>query len=320
MFLTIEETSKLIENGKLLHIAGNENLLKKLPKGNWIGGSTEYFMTDAGGKVSNEKLFVTEFSFDAFSIKTYSVSDVENISTDAYEHGFSVAIVPFDSPIHKEYSQKAAGYKDIFMKNIVGWISGVNLSVPGQTPIAVDGKSATAHNDKAVVLHIKVPDSKEITVNILNIFEQDKDTPVMTFAEDGFSAKKCFIDGKETDFADYIEKNKIDIKLPLVGDYGGHGVNISFKEIKDGVVQFYAPVFNGINYRIAKSVGNYTSEFNSKISVLNGVGTVFSCNCILNFLYGELDGKQLDFFVGPITFGEIAYQLVNQTLVYVTIK
>jgi hypothetical protein len=33
-------------------------------------------------------------------------------------------------------------------------------------------------------------------------------------------------------------------------------------------------------------------------------------------VFGKLEGKQTSPFVGPITFGEIAHQLVNQTLVY----
>lgn len=37
-------------------------------------------------------------------------------------------------------------------------------------------------------------------------------------------------------------------------------------------------------------------------------------------MYGELEGKKLEAFAGPVTFGEIAYQLVNQTLVYVTVE
>ena len=45
----------------------------------------------------------------------------------------------------------------------------------------------------------------------------------------------------------------------------------------------------------------------------------FSCNCILNYLYGELEGKVTEGMYGPVTFGEIAYQLLNQTLVYVRI-
>ena len=40
-----------------------------------------------------------------------------------------------------------------------------------------------------------------------------------------------------------------------------------------------------------------------------------SCNCILNFLYGELKSKRTGSFTGPVTFGEIAYILLNQTMV-----
>lgn len=46
----------------------------------------------------------------------------------------------------------------------------------------------------------------------------------------------------------------------------------------------------------------------------------FSCNCILNFLYSELEGKRTGELIGPVTFGEVAYQLLNQTLVYLQIE
>jgi hypothetical protein len=320
MLVTFEETSKLIESGKLLHIAGNEILLKKLPKGKWIGGSTEYFMTKECGKVSEKDLFVTELACEAFSIKAYSAAEIKNIATDAYDNGFSIAIVPFDSEVHKEYAQNAASYKDMFMKNIVGWISGFNLEKSGQTPIAVNGESVSAFHDKSVVLHLKIADGKTVSVNIINIFDQDKATPVITFKEEGFLVKKCFIDGEETVFADYIAKNGIDTKLPLVGDYAGNGINVSFKSVENGVVHLYAPVFDGIQYRIAESVADYEDEFNCKIADIKKIDAPFSCNCILNFLYGKLEGKKVAAFEGPITFGEIAYQLVNQTLVYVTVS
>jgi hypothetical protein len=319
-YTTFEEASKLIASGKLLHIAGTEALLKKLPKGKWIGGSTEYFITKDGGKVSGECLFITEFPDNGFSIKTYSAEEVKNVAVDAFDNGFSIVIIPFDSKAHKEYAQNAAGFESIFMKNIVGWIAGLNLSASGQTPIAVNGMEAASYTDKAVVLHLKVPDGKSVAVNIVNIFAQDEATPVITFGKDGFSADKCFVNGKETVLADYIVKNGIDTKMPLVGDYMGNGINTSFKSIENGVVNFYAPVFNGINYRMAKKISNYEKDFNSKIDALKEDSAVFSCNCILNFLYGELEGKKIDTFTGPVTFGEIAYQLVNQTLVYVSVK
>jgi len=85
-------------------------------------------------------------------------------------------------------------------------------------------------------------------------------------------------------------------------------------------VTLYAPVFPGIKYRTAKSISDYEHEFNSRLFGRQNSGVVFSCNCILNYLYGELEGKSIKGFTGPITFGEIAYQLVNQTLVYVTVR
>jgi len=319
MLISYQEVSNLIASGKLLHIAGTEALLRKLPKGNWIGGSTEYFMARAGGVVSNEKLSVMELPCEDFYIKVYSWAEIGHIASDAFDNGFSIVIVPFDSAVHKDYARNAPNYKDIFMKNTVGWISGMNLGVSGQTPIAVDGRTATAYPDKAVAIHLKVPDGKNVNVGIINIFTQDKSSPLITFAEESFSITKCFIDGKETVFADYIAQNNIDTKLPLVGDYVGNGVNVSFKSIENGVVNLYAPVFENIQYRIAKSIENYEKEFHSKLAPFKGKEPVFSCNCILNFLYGNLEGKSLDTFFGPITFGEIAYQLVNQTLVYVMV-
>lgn len=320
MLLTFNEAAEKILAGCVLHIAGAEKLLGKLPKGNWIGGSTEYFMTPDGGKISDELLFVTEFPYKNYSIKTYSADDIKNVAGDAFDNGFSLVIVPFDSAVHKEYAENAAEFNDMFMYNIAGWISGVNLSVPGQTPITVNGEKPQTYTDKAVAMHLEVPAEKMVGMGIVNIFAQDESSPLIEFSEEGFAIKNCFVDGKEMLLADYIEQNGIDIKMPLVGDYSGTGVNVSFKALEDGVVYLYAPVFAGIEYRMAKSILDYEEAFHSKLEGVSDNNAVFSCNCILNFLYGGLEGKKLDAFSGPVTFGEIAYQLVNQTLVYVTVS
>lgn len=320
MLLTFDEVSKLISDGKLLHISGTEDLLKKLPKGNWIGGSTEYFMTKDGGKVTSELLFVDVLPYDDFKISTYDEASISNVTTDAFDNGFSIVIVPFDSAVHKTYAEKAAEFDQMFIKNIVGWVAGINLGVPGQTPIAVNGRTGEVSPAKAAVVHIGVPAGKTVDIGIVNIFEQDANAPTIEFKEEGFSVKKCLVDGKEVVLADYIAQNNIDTKLPLVGDYSGAGVNISFKSIENGIVNFYAPVFADIKYKMAKGIAAYEREFANHLSDFKGVDAAFSCNCILNFLYGELEGKEIETFFGPITFGEIAYQLVNQTLVYVTIS
>ncbi len=264
MLVSYETASQLIESGRLLHIAGTEALIKKLPKGKWIGGSTEYFMAKEGGKVSGDLLFVTDFSktksvYDKFKIQSYDEKNICKVSSDAYENGFSILIVPFDSAVHKEYAQNAASYENMFMRQIAGWISGTNLNKQGQTPVAVNGFTGEAFSDKAVALHLQTKEDKTVSVNIINIFEQDTDSPVIEFVEEGFHVKKCLVNGKELVLADYIAKNKIDTKMPIVGDYSGSGVNISFKSIENGIVNFYAPVFQGIKYRIAKPVSDYVA-------------------------------------------------------------
>jgi hypothetical protein len=99
-------------------------------------------------------------------------------------------------------------------------------------------------------------------------------------------------------------------------------VNTSIQSVDSvtGAVRFYAPVFKGVQYRHAKIAGDYVNLFTEAASSLDSKSIYFSCNCILNYLYCNLEGKKTSTLTGPITFGEIAYQLLNQTLVYVTIE
>ena len=57
-----------------------------------------------------------------------------------------------------------------------------------------------------------------------------------------------------------------------------------------------------------------------KVSMLKADKVFFSCNCVLNYLYSNLEGKKVGSFTGPMTFGEIAYVLLNQTLVYLQVQ
>jgi hypothetical protein len=319
MLKTLEQTTALIAKKKLLHISGAEALLRKLPAGNWIGGSTEYFLDESGGQVRNDALDVRELDFGEYKIASYDAQSLPHITKDAYDNGFSIIILPSDSEAHKQYAQNAANYEDIFLKNIVGWVSGTNLKAANQTPVAVNGALGETLTDKAVVLHISLPQGKIAQLNIVNIFSADAKNPVIAFAEDGFKAKNCFVGGKETVFADYIARNHLDTKLPLVGDYSGAGINISIKSVEDGVVHFYAPVFKGIEYRFAESISDYVKAFHDKIEKIENKNSEFACNCILNFMFGGLEGQNIGGFYGPITFGEVAWQLLNQTLVYLQI-
>ena len=107
-----------------------------------------------------------------------------------------------------------------------------------------------------------------------------------------------------------------------MADYSGAMINTSFQEVdKDGRrVSFYAPIFRGVEYKVAAPVADYVTAFGRRLPRSAADSIAFSCNCILNYLYSDLEGKRTGNVTGPITFGEIAYQLLNQTLAYVTIQ
>ena len=317
MLKRVQDVIDLIEQKKNLLLAGDKNVLTKLPKGNWIAGTIPYFMDASGGTVTKDKIFVREVPHGLASIKTYSSGNLCNVLNDAPENGFSAIIIPAGSGSHIEYATNAPEYEQMFVKPIIGWISGIHLDDLGKEEAMVfNGETGEATSSDAVVMHFSLPRGSTAKISIINLFEQGTG-PAISFPSEGFSAGSCEIEGHGANLASYIKDNGIDTKLPLVADYNGAMVNVSIQEVLDDKVNFYAPVFKDMEYRFAKPVGDYVSEFTKMLPV--GAAPAFACNCILNFLYSELEGKQTRSMEGPVTFGEIAYQLLNQTLVYLEI-
>jgi len=321
MFVNLDEAIKLIQEGRILHIAGDESLLNQLPKGKWIAGTTPYFITEQGGITCKDRLFVNEIPY-AVDYKTmvYDRSNILNIPKDAYPNGMTLLVIPFASDVAVFYAKEAPYSEDVFMNPTVGWISGFDLSTGSKAKV-YDGITGASYDGKAVALHICLPDDKIASLGIVNIFSIDEKDTKIEFFEDALSVSKCLVNGKEVVLSDYIAENNINTQLPLVADYNSVLVNVSIKSVskENKTVDFYAPVFVGKEYRFARSVSNYAESFNEHLQRFKDVKPVFSCNCILNYLYGRLEGKATPPFAGPVTFGEVAYQLLNQTLVYAEI-
>jgi len=317
---TINEVTEFINAGKLLSLAGDERVLSKLPKGNWIGGTTPYFMDAKKGQFNQELIFVNNLleEHQSYKIESYTSNKVNNIVSDTFSNGYSLVIIPPFTDIHQEYAIKIPNNENLFNNPIIGWIAGIDLN---STDICktFNGQTGEVFTDRAVTIHIELSDDKIARLEIINIFDQSTEDVELEFSEDGFSCKTCFINGKETNFAEYIEANNIDIKLPLISDYSGALINVSFQSIEDGTVNFYAPVFKGTKYKFAQSMPNYVSSFDTRTQDVND-DLEFSSNCILNYLYGELEGKKIKNVTGPITFGEIGYMLLNQTLTFLYIE
>lgn len=311
----------LINSGKSLLLAGDEALLAALPKGNWIGGTIPYFMASEGGVQTAQRVFVTELPPGAHTtIRRYNAANLERIAADHPGHGFTVLLIPAFTDVHTEYAKNVAHYPGIFDRPIVGWISGVALEQIGSVvPKTFDGRSGTGSAEQAVALHVELPESDEVSVEIINLF-QPGDGDTIGFRESSFSVSDALINGKPANFAAYLTGHETDTRLPLVADYNGAMINVSIQKVDPaaGTVDFYAPVFPGINYHVAAPVGDYVASFAAHLP--SGSEPAFACNCILNYVYAGLEGRSTAPLFGPMTFGEIAYMLLNQTAVSLTVS
>jgi hypothetical protein len=319
---TVEEASAIIASGAVVVIAGTASLLRRLPAGSWIGGTMRYFMTAEGGTQATDRVFVTELPVDAgeVTIRSYGASDLEAIVTDAPANGFSFMIIPSESAAHLEYAARAPYYPGLFQTPIVGWVAGVSLRDLGHVaPRSVNGRDRRLETELAVVLHASLPAGRQARIDIVNMFRAGSGD-VITFAADTLAAAECRVNGVPRNLARYVTEAGVDTRLPLVADYAGTPVNTSFQKVDaaTGVVTFYAPVFHGIEYRLAEPVEDYRAAFAGAVADA-GVGASFACSCILNYVYGGLEGTVIGHLAGPMTFGEVAYQLLNQTAVYLSI-
>ena len=316
-----KETARRIKAGQCLMLAGEEGLLASLPSGNWIGGTIPYFMAPEGGCLCQDKIFVIELpaGFD-ISIHRYTVSKLPGIYQDAAENTVSFVILPADSAAHTEFALHAPTYAGFALHPLAGWIAGVDLAMLGKLAPKVFCGGPEPLADDAVVMRMKLPSDRMAQIRIVNLF-QAGDGDTICFPSSGFSATTALINGKERNFADYLQQNQADVRLPLMANYCGAPVNVSFKSLdsQNGRVEFYAPVVSGVEYKLASPLADYVAAFEASHQELSTEHVVFSCNCILNYLHSKLEGRRTSGLVGPVTFGEIAFQLLNQTLVYVEI-
>lgn len=316
--MSVAEAARRIEQGGFFSIAGDEALLRQLPRGNWIGGTICYFMAQQGGQHSRDQVFVCEAEvLDARpQVRFYDLGSIGQVCVDAPDNGYSIIILPAFSAIHAHYAQHAPEFDDMFVKPLVGWVSGTE---PGARdaglPAVINGQTGELDHDRAIVMHVPLPEDCYAAVEIINL-QRPGEGDRFRFDETGFSAGECWVNGTRVRLVEYLERAGTDLSLPLVADYAGAMINVSFKGIDQthGRVDFFAPVFAGVDYRLAapQRLGAATLQ--------DGRAVAFSCNCILNYINDKLEGRRTGRFTGPMTFGEIAWQLLNQTLVYLTIE
>lgn len=289
------------------------------PRATGLGGTIPYFLTAEGGRVDRECVFVTEFPPEVGEVDIGFVSpdQLAQIPASAPEHGFSLIVVPGMSDAHVKYAIGACDLPGIFDTPLIGWVAGVHLDDLGRAkPMVVNGRTGEVATDRIVVLRAPLPGSVTPRIGIINLFERGAGDRIV-FPETAFEARDCRINGEPASFQAYCRTRQIDPRRPLVADMSGEMINVSFQSIDDASrsVRFYAPLLAGVEYRQAEPLADYRDALLAHLAA-NPVTPAFSCNCILNYLYADLAGDKALSITGPATFGEIAYVLLNQTLVY----
>lgn len=319
MLHSVDEANQLIVGGKRLHIAGDAAALARLTRGDWIGGTIPYFLTAEGGQADRKRVFVTELPAEVSEIAIdFVTSDqLAEIPRGAPTHGFSLIVVPGMSDAHVNYAVGAHDLPGLFETPVIGWIAGVHLDDLGRaTPMVFNGQTGEIATDRLIVLRAHLPERVVPRIGIINLFQQGSGDR-FEFYETGFAARDCLINGSRASIYEYVKGRELDLRRPLVTDMSGEKINVSFQAIDDAarLVRFYAPVLVGAEYRQAARLDDYRAALLAHVAA-QPVAPVFSCNCILNYLYADLAGDKALSIAGPATFGEIAYVLLNQTLVY----
>ncbi|HAS45126.1 MAG TPA: hypothetical protein DCS93_31880 [Microscillaceae bacterium] len=324
--LDLDTTIGLIKSGKTLVVSGDEQVLSKLPAGNWIGGTIPYFYLKEGpGRLDKEHIFVTDFT-DALvdaKVATYNVNNLQKVGENGFDNGFHFLILPALRDIHLSFALNAPDYSNIYTNPLLGFIAGADLDefTTGSLSKVYNGQTAQAFTDEAVVLHAKLPARQVARLEIVNVFEPSNEISLEVF-QDGFTVQDCLIDGQRRNLYEFVKENALDVSYPLVSNYGGASVNVSFQRLDDENQQviFYAPLFAGRKYTLSKKTDDYVKAFADKAiqALAEEQHIIYNCNCILNYLYGKLDQHSIG-YSGAATFGEIGYQLLNQTFTYLAI-
>jgi hypothetical protein len=319
-FGTVAELATMIQAGRILLLAGEEALLAQLPAGRWIGGSAAAFLgladSSAQGRICYSDL--TEHA-QAAEILLLDASGLPGLAARYPENGFSVLILPGLSALLVSFARDGADYPGLYNSPLIGWMSAVDLAGPPARPKIFAG-SGQAHAERGALMHVSLPRGLAAQIDVINLFSTGRGAAI-TFREDGLSATSCLVDGAPQNLAAYIARHRIDTNLPLIADYHGAAMNVSIRAVdaQKQRVDFFAPVFKTLIYHFATPLMDFSAALGRAVAAIEPGDMAFACTCELNYRQALLEGRRAGRFTGPVTFGEIAYIALNQTLACLSI-
>lgn len=336
----------MIGAGRVLLLAGAEADLASLPEGCWIGGTVGHFVTPQGGVAAGGLVYYVDFTDIASSAacRRFDAGDIHEISRFYPENGFTILILPGFSRLLGEVALHIMEYDGLYNMPLMGWVSAVALKpleaeapeevhkaealdAPGaQARPKVFAGGPVAQDERAAALYIGLPEQNFAQLQIANLFSPGAG-PEIRFAQPGQDiAGDCLIGGMRGNLARYMAEHNIDPRLPLVADHEGALLNVSIlsADAESGRVVFLSPVSPALSYRFAEEITDYEAEFARAAAETELERAAHACICALHFRHA---GSCAEIFrqrrgpdvIAPVTFGQIAYTVLNQTLACLTI-
>ncbi|MCQ2974519.1 MAG: hypothetical protein MJ211_06875 [Bacteroidales bacterium] len=316
---TKQEVINFIRQGKILHLSGSAENLSGLPRGKWIGGTSPYCV-DKTGQVFTDKIYVDDLTDIAAgaNIESLDERNIQDVVKNSYDNGFSIIILPIDSPVYYAFANNSLTFDGIFNNPVIGYVACCKFADFGKVKcMSICGTDGELTDQRAAVMHIKLPKDKIARTEIMNFDKIDTNSAELVFPKSGFVQSECLINGKPGNIADYLDS----VKLPngafpqMITSMNGALVNrdIKYVNVDKGEAAFFSPVYENDKYYLIKTENDYQTEFNQRIAAKqNKVSICFACTSY--FMLGDFEGKKID-QNGIYAFGEISYQLLNKTIV-----
>ncbi len=329
----------MIGEGRVLLLAGTEDDLCHLPAGCWIGGTAGYFATPQGCVAAAGQIFYVDFTGIALgaSWRSFDAGDIHELAQHYPSNGFAILLLPGFSKLLGDAAVRIMEFDGLYNLPLMGWVSAVALE--GQPHILPQGVrpktfagSGEAAAERAAVLYISLPEQYFAQLHIANLFAPGTGPEIRFPAPAQFSDGDCLIGGVRGNLVRYMVEQGIDLRLPLVADHEGALLNVAILRPRDGGAVFLTPVSPALTYRFAEEVLDYAAEFTRTVAEIELDQAVHACICALHYHYAGLTygvdqhaaqrnalpmpGPDI---IAPVTFGQIAYTVLNQTLTCLTI-
>jgi len=318
---TRAEVEKFIKLGKILHLSGHPSLLTNLPKGNWIAGTCPYFAHNNEGLISDDLIFVDDFTdiCKSVELKTFDETNIKDVAKKDF-NGFIFLILPIDSPTMLEYTVHSMEYENLFMNPVFGYIAATTVERSGRDKTYCGiGTTGELSSQKAAAMYVELNEGLTARAEVIYLDTPDTTTPVIEFPKTGDVQSDCLLDGKPGNIADFLSTigHQGSHYCDLVSDLGGAIIckGIKYVDSVSREVGFFNPPFVGDKYHVAKADVDYADEFNRVIADKRAKTHLqMYIGCANYYLGGNLTGRKID-MNGLFGFGEIVYQIVNKTFV-----